>query len=78
MGRVIRILTTLYRRWRYVEDTAETPAARAPLSERERLEDEARRGREMIAHFRRHNCEELASVREASVRSLERRLKMLG
>lgn len=78
MGRVISILTTLYRRWRYVEDTTEGPTARAPLTERERLHEEAARGREMIAHFRRHGCEELAAAREASLRSLERRLKLLG
>ena len=78
MGRVLRILTTLYRRWRYVEDVSDAPAARRPVSERERLEQEAARGREMIAHFRRLGCEELASAREASVRSLERRLKLLG
>lgn len=78
MGRMIGILASLYRRWRFVEDVSEAPALRQPRTERERLEAEAARGREMIAHFRRHGCEELASAREASLRSLERRLRLLG
>ena len=78
MGRMLSILTTLYRRWKYVEDTAEAPRARTPVGEQERLKAEVERGRAMVAHFRRHGCEELASAREASVRSLEQRLRLLG
>jgi hypothetical protein len=79
MSRMLTLLADLYRRWKYVEDTApDSPAApRRSTDLRTRLVETIDRERRIIGHFRRNGCRDLAADREPALRSAERRLREL-
>ena len=76
MRRWVAAITTLIRRWRYVEeegvDAPRTAASAEP--EAQRLRKTIARDEALVADFRRQGCAELARAREASLRALRSRL----
>ena len=79
MSRVITVLASLFRRWRYVEESkTEAPrTAASGGSEAQQLRKSIERDEKLIADFRRNGCPGLAKSREASVRSMKSRLALL-
>lgn len=79
MSRMITALASLFRRWRYVEDSgSEAPrTAASGETEVQRLRKSIARDEKLIADFRRNGCPGLAKAREASVRSMRSRLAIL-
>lgn len=79
MRRWVLALTSLIRRWRYVEEEG-APAPRTAASaesEADRLRRSIARDEALVADFRRQGCLELARARESSLRALRTRLAAL-
>ena len=78
MARLMKALTSLYRRWKYVEDV-DVPRGGAVASgtEAQRLRRAIDRDERLSADYRRNGCLSLAKDREASARALRSRLAML-
>ena len=79
MARIMKALTSLYRRWTYVEDV-DVPRCAAPAagSEAQRLRRAIEQDERLSADYRRNGCLSLAKEREASARALRSRLAMLA
>jgi hypothetical protein len=79
MRRFVMALTSLIRRWRYVEEEgADAPRTAASAeTEAQRLRRSIARDEALVADFRRQGCAELARAREASLRALRTRLSAI-
>jgi hypothetical protein len=78
MGRFWKTLTSLYRRWRYVEEAPAGGTSGAPEGdEARRLRRAIERDERLVADYRRNGCPGLAKDREASLRALRGRLALL-
>lgn len=79
MSRMLKALTSLFRRWRFLEEgSPDTPrTAAAGLTEVQRLRRSIAADERLIADYRRNGCPGLAKERESSLRLLRSRLAML-
>jgi hypothetical protein len=80
MRALLSVLTQVYTRWRFVEDTdAAKPhgPAEGPADETARLRESIARERRNLDHFRRFNCAGLAGPCESSIRAMEGRIRAL-
>ena len=75
---LVKAITALYRRWKYVEEV-DIPRGAAPAagSEAQRLRRAIEQDERLSADYRRNGCLSLAKERDASARALRSRLAML-
>ena len=78
MRLLVKAITALYRRWKYVEEV-DVPRGAAPAAgtESQRLRRAIEQDERLSADYRRNGCLSLARDREASARALRSRLSML-
>ena len=79
MRALLSVLTQVYTRWRFVEDTdAPSPKSApsgAPGDEIARLQVAIERERQNLEYFRRFDCGTLARSCESSIRAMEGRIR---
>ena len=78
MRLLVKAITALYRRWKYVEEVDAPRGAAAPAgTEAQKLRRAIEQDERLSADYRRNGCLSLAKDREASARALRSRLAML-